>query len=90
MQGCTLVWWLGLLPHSKWVPGSNLSRRVCKFSPCMRGFSPPTPQNKHIGFHGDSKLTLGVSVDGCLSRFPLCGPLTCPGCALSLAQYQLG
>lgn len=34
--------WLGLSPHSKKVPGSNLGFEVCMFCLCTRGFSPGT------------------------------------------------
>ena len=41
-RGCTVVWWLAPSPHSKRVrfPAGAFLWGVCKFSPCMRGFSP--------------------------------------------------
>ena len=45
---------------------------LCRYS----GFLPPS-KNMHVRLIGDSKLSLGVSisVDGCVSRLPLCGPV---------------
>ena len=53
------------------------------FSPCMRGFSPGTPASSHhpknmnVRLIDDFKLSLGVSVslNVCLSRLSLCGPV---------------
>jgi len=48
------------------------------FSPCMRGFSPGTPASSyrpktmHVGLIENSKLSLGVSVHGCVSSLSLC------------------
>ena len=77
-DGSTVTWWLALLPHSKRVPGSNLSRGlcgVCMFSPCLCGFSLSTLVSSHspktcmLGW----SVVLGVIVriHSCLST---CGP----------------
>ena len=41
------------------------------------GFLPPSKKNMHVRLIDDSKLSLGVSVsvNGCLSRLSLCGPV---------------
>ena len=66
------------------TPGWFCLCGVCMFSPCMRGFSPgsprvlrlpPTVQKHAVRLTGDSELSLGVSVCGCLSRLSLCGPV---------------
>ena len=58
------VWSLHVLSVYAWV---------------LSGYScfPPPSNNMHVKLISDSKLTLGVSVsvDGCLSRLSLCGPV---------------
>jgi len=61
-EGCTVVWWLALSPHSERVPGSGYS-----------GFLPPS-KNMHVRLIGVSKIVLR-SVCGCLSRLSLCDPV---------------
>jgi len=48
----------------------------------------PLSKNMHVRLIGDSKLSLGVSVCGCLSRlWPCDGLATCPGCTPPLARW---
>jgi len=42
---------------------------------CVCGFSLGIQASMHVRLIGDSKWTLGESVDGCLSRLCLCGPV---------------
>ena len=86
-MGCTVVWWLAPSPHSKRVPGSlptwGLSvwslHVLSVYAWVLSGFSGFLPLSKHMHVRliGNSKLSLGVSVsvNGCLSRFSLCGPV---------------
>ena len=56
------VWSLHVLPVYAWVLSG------------YSGFLPPS-KNMHVRLIGDSKLSLGVSVHGCVSRLSLCGPV---------------
>ena len=91
-----LVYWVALFPHSKNVPGSNLSwvRLVTSLhvllvhAGVVSGFLPQS-KNKPVGLIGGTKLA--PSVYGCLSLWwPRDGLLACPGCILPLARSQLG
>ena len=86
LLGCMVVWGLAPLPHSKRVPGLNLSvwslhvlSVYTWVHAVLSGYSSflPPPKNMHVRFTGNSKLSLGanVSVDGCVSRLSLCGPV---------------
>ena len=77
-----MAWWLALLPHSKKVPGSNLSRGLSVWSllvlpmlACVSGVHghPPQPKDMHVRFIAGWTLPVGVivSVHGCSS----CGPV---------------
>ena len=84
VYGSTVAWGSALLPHSKKVPGSNLSRGLSVWSFRVltvlvwvsSGYSSCLPQSKdmHVRLFGGSRLPGGVivSVRGCLST---CGPV---------------
>ena len=76
------MWWLAPSPHSERVPGSiptwglsvwslHVLRVYARVLSWYSGFL-PLSQNMHVRLIGVSKLSLGVSVCGCLS---LCGPV---------------
>lgn len=67
-----MVQWLTLLPHSSKVPCSHgaFLCAVCRFSLCLRGFSPASSHSPKIcRLTGDSNFPVGVnmSTTGCLS-----------------------
>lgn len=70
MWGCTVVWWLVLLPHSKGSCFKTFLCQVCMFAMCMCGFPQGVPASSHclkacmLGFLMTLKLTLGVSMSG--------------------------
>jgi len=73
-RDCTVVLWVVLSPQQE---GLWFLCGVCMFSPRMHGFSLGTPAPSHHPkrFIFYSKLTLGVSVHGCLSHLSLIGPV---------------
>lgn len=64
------MWRFTLLPHSKKALGSNPVWGVCIFSAwCLCRFSLGTPAFSQINAWGlidDSKLAIGVNVNGCV------------------------
>ena len=70
--------WLALLPHSTRDPGSipglgHCLRRVCTFSPCLRGLPPGAP----VSSHGPKDVSVR-----CIghAKFPLSVPEQVPEC----------
>jgi len=84
-EGCMVVWWLALLPHSQRVPGSTPSLSLFVWSlhvlpmyawvlSSYFGFLPPS-KNMHVRLIGVSKIVLRNECEcmcGCLS---LSGPV---------------
>jgi len=97
-QGCTVVWWLVLSHHSKSASGLNLSWGLSVWSVndlivyawVLSGYSGflPAFKNMHVRLIEDSKLSESDQAWLFVSVWAYDGLVTCPGCTLSLAQWQ--
>ena len=65
---CTVVWWLAPSPHSERVSSSIPSWDLCS----LRVLRLPS-KNMHVRLTGDSKMSLGVSVNSFVLVWPCDG-----------------